>query len=190
MCSVIDATRAAGDSLGGVVEVIAFGVPPGLGSYVSDTARLDGRLAQAVLSVPALKAVEVGAGITAAAARGGEVHDPIAYDPTARRFTRASNRAGGIEGGVSNGEPVWLRAMMKPIPTLGRPLPSVDLVTKQPAAAAVERADVVAVPAAAVIVEAAVALVLADALCEKLGGDSLGEMRRNFDALHAALAEL
>ena len=190
MCQHIDAVRAAGDSLGGIVEVIAFGVPPGLGSYAEEEARLDGRLAQAVLSVPALKGVEVGAAFAAAGRRGSAVHDPIEYDAAARTFVRPTNRAGGIEGGVSNGAPVWLRAAMKPIPTLARPLPSVDLVSKEVVDAGKERTDAVAVPAAAVVAEAAVALTLADALCEKLGGDSLTEMRRNHEGYLQALREL
>ncbi|MBI5481443.1 MAG: chorismate synthase [Deltaproteobacteria bacterium] len=190
MCAHIDAVRAAGDTLGGIVEVIAFGVPPGLGGYAEEEARLDGRLAAAVLSVPALKGVEVGEAFAAARRRGSTVHDPIAYDAGARAFARPTNRAGGIEGGVSNGAPVWLRAAMKPIPTLQRPLPSVDLQSKEAAAAAAERSDVVAVPAAAVVAEAAVALTLADALCEKLGGDSLAEMRRNHEGYLKALREL
>jgi chorismate synthase len=187
MCAAIDEARKAGDSLGGVVEVIAFGVPPGLGSYASEAARLDGRLAAAVLSIQALKGVEVGAGFAAARARGSEVHDGIEYDAAAHRFTRPTNRAGGVEGGTSNGEPVWVRAAMKPLPTLGHPLPTVDLASKQPARAAVERTDTVAVPAAAVVAEAAVALVIADALLEKVGGDSLAEQRRNYDAYLTAL---
>jgi chorismate synthase len=190
MCAAIDAARAAGDSLGGVVEVIAFGVPPGLGGYAEEAARLDGRLAAAVLSVPALKGVEVGETGAGTGLRGSAVHDPIHYDAAARAFTRPTNRAGGIEGGVSNGAPVWLRAAMKPIPTLARPLPSVDLASKQAVDAAQERTDAVAVPAAAVVAEAAVALTLADALCEKFGGDSLTEMRRNYEGYLRALQEL
>jgi chorismate synthase len=190
MCAHIDAVRATGDSLGGVVEVIAFGVPPGLGGYAEEEARLDGRLAAAVLSVPALKGVEVGEAFAAAARRGSTVHDPIEYDAAAHAFTRPTNHAGGIEGGVSNGAPVWLRAAMKPIPTLARPLPSVDLGSKEVVDAGKERTDAVAVPAAAVVAEAAVALVLADALCEKLGGDTLAEMQRNHEGYLRALREL
>jgi chorismate synthase len=190
MCAAIDAARAAGDSLGGLLEVIVFGAPPGLGGYASEAARLDGRLGAAVLSIPGLKGLEIGSGFAAARERGSAVHDAIAYDRAARRFVRPTNRAGGIEGGVTNGEAVWVRAAMKPLPTLAHPLPSIDLATKQAAAAATERADVAAVPAAAVVAEAAVALVLCDALAEKLGGDSLGEMRRNFASLMAALGEV
>jgi chorismate synthase len=190
MCALIDTVRAAGDSLGGLVEVIAFGVPPGLGGYAEEAARLDGRLAAAMLSVPALKGVEVGEAFAAAGRRGSTVHDPIEYDAAARAFVRPTNHAGGIEGGVSNGAPVWLRAAMKPIPTLARPLPSVDLVSKEVVDAGKERTDAVAVPAAAVVAEAAVALTLADALCEKLGGDSLAEMRRNHQGYLQALREL
>jgi chorismate synthase len=190
MVALIDAVRAAGDSLGGVVEVIAFGVPPGLGGYATAEARLDARLAAALLSVPALKGVEVGDAFAAAARRGSTVHDPIEYDAATRTFTRPTNRAGGIEGGTTNGAPVWVRAAMKPIPTLARPLPSVDLATKEIVDAGKERTDAVAVPAAAVVAEAAVALTLADALCEKLGGDSLAELRRNHEAYLRALREL
>jgi chorismate synthase len=190
MGSLIDEARRAGESLGGLVEVIAFGVPPGLGGYAEEEARLDGRLGQAALAVPGIKGVAIGAGFAAAALRGSLVHDPIGYRQSRRRFTRPSNRAGGLEGGVSNGEPVWLQAAMKPLPTLGRPLPSVDLKSKRPADAGEERTDSVAVPAAAVVLEAAVGLTLADALCEKLGGDSLREMKRNFDAYLAAVREL
>jgi len=190
MCQHIDAVRATGDSLGGIIEVIAFGVPPGLGSYAEEEARLDGRLAQAVLSIPALKGVEIGAAFAAAGRHGSAVHDEIGYDPATRSFTRPTNRAGGIEGGVSNGAPVWLRAAMKPIPTLARPLQSVDLGSKAAVNAQKERTDAVAVPAAAVVAEAAVALVLADALGEKLGGDTLAEMRRNHAGYLQVLREL
>jgi chorismate synthase len=190
ICTAIDAARTAGDSLGGRLEVIAFGVPPGLGGYAEPGVRLDARLAAAIVAVPALKGVEIGDAFAGAGRPGSAVHDPIAYDPAARRFTRPTNHAGGIEGGVSNGAPVWIRAAMKPIPTLARPLASVDLVTKAPVNAAKERTDAVAVPAAAVVAEAAVALTLADALCEKLGGDSLAEMRRNYEGYLRALREL
>ena len=168
-----------GDTLGGVFEVIATGVPPGLGSHVHWDRKLDGRLAQALMSVQAIKGVEIGLGFEAARLPGSAVHDPIGYDPEARAFTRPSNRAGGIEGGITNGTPVVCRAAMKPIATLKRALPSVDVRTKEPFDAAFERSDVCAVPAASVVGEAMVAIALAGALLEKIGGDSLGEAARN-----------
>lgn len=177
----------AGDTLGGVFEVIATGLPAGLGSYVAWDRRLDGRLAQALMSIPAIKGVELGLGFAAARERGSRVHDAIGYDATARAFTRASNRAGGLEGGVTNGTPLVCRAAMKPIATLRRPLPSVDVRTKVPADAALERGDVCAVAAASVVGEAMVAIVLADAVLEKTGGDSLGELVRNLDGYRAQL---
>jgi len=168
-----------GDTLGGVFEVVATGVPAGLGSHAQWDRKLDGRLAQALMSIPAIKGVVLGDGGAAAREPGSQVHDPIGYDAEARRFTRASNRAGGVEGGISNGEPVVCRGFMKPIATLRRPLGSVDVVTKEPFLAAFERSDVCAVPAAAVVGEAMVALTLADALLEKHGGDSMTELLRN-----------
>jgi chorismate synthase len=179
MVETIAATRKRGDSLGGVFEVVAAGVPPGLGSSAEWDQRLDGRLAQALMSVQAVKGVEIGAGFAAAALPGSQVHDPIVWQEGF--FARPTNNAGGVEGGVSNGEPVVCRAALKPIPTLARPLASVDLVTKEAFDAARERTDSCVVPAAAVVGEAAVAFVLADALLEKLGGDSLAETRRNFE---------
>ncbi|HRG97012.1 MAG TPA: chorismate synthase [Polyangiaceae bacterium] len=169
----------AGDTLGGTFEVVATGVPVGLGSHVQWDRRLDGLLAQALMSVQAIKAVEIGEGWAAARARGSEVHDPIGYDPVGKRFTRPSNRAGGLEGGITNGEPVVCRAAMKPIATLRRALPSVDVRTKEPSDAAFERSDVCAVAAASVVGEAMVALTLARAALEKLGGDSLREVVEN-----------
>ncbi len=169
----------AGDTLGGTFEVVATGVPVGLGSHVQWDRRLDGLLAQALMSIQAIKAVEIGDGWAAARARGSAVHDPIGYDPVARRFTRPSNRAGGLEGGITNGEPVVCRAAMKPIATLRRALPSVDVRTKEPSDAAFERSDVCAVAAASVVGEAMVALTLARAALEKLGGDSLIEVMEN-----------
>jgi chorismate synthase len=168
-----------GDTLGGSFEVVATGVPPGLGSHTQWDAKLDGRLAQALMSIPAIKAVEVGLGVEAARRRGSAVHDPIGYDADARSFTRASNGAGGLEGGITNGMPLVLRASMKPISTLRRPLSSVDVRTKAKDDAAFERSDVCAVAAASVVGEAMVALTLADALLSKVGGDSLGEVSRN-----------
>ena len=175
-----------GDTLGGVVEVAAVGVVAGLGSYAQWDRRLDGRLAQAAMSVQAIKAVELGDGWAAASARGSAVHDAIGYRDGA--YTRASNRAGGLEGGVTNGEPVVLRAAMKPISTLRRALGSVDVLTHEPAPANTERSDICAVPAAGVVLEAVVCLTLADALLEKLGGDSMRELLRNLEGYRAQLA--
>lgn len=187
MIAAIQAAQRDGDSLGGVVEVVAWDLPPGLGSHVEWDLRLDGRLAQAVMSIQAMKGVEVGLGFEAAARRGSRVHDPIAYE--GGRFVRPTNHAGGVEGGLTDGEPVVVRAAMKPIPTLARPLASVDLETKQAFDAQKERTDACAVPAAAVVAEAAVAFVLADALLDKTGGDSLEEVRRNLDAYRDALRD-
>ena len=177
-----DAIREAahqGDTLGGVFEVVATGVPIGLGSHAQWDRKLDGRLAQALMSIPAIKAVEIGDGFAGARLPGSRVHDPIGYDAVSSRFTRPSNHAGGVEGGMTNGEPLVCRGFMKPIATLRTPLPSVDVVTKAPLDAAFERSDVSAVAAASVVGEAMVALVLADAVLEKFGGDSLRELRRN-----------
>jgi len=177
-------TAHAGDTLGGVFEVVATGVPPGLGSHTHWDRKLDGRLAQALVSIQAIKAVEIGDGWSAAGRRGSTVHDPIGYDHDRRRFTRASNHAGGLEGGVTNGEPVVCRAAMKPIATLKRALPSVDVHTKEAFDAAFERSDICAVPAASVVGEAMVAITLATALLEKFGSDSLDELRRNIEGFH------
>jgi chorismate synthase len=179
MKEAIRDTAHAGDTLGGVFEVVATGVPPGLGSHVAWDRKLDGRLAQALMSIQAIKGVEIGAGFAGARARGSEVHDPIGYDAARRAFTRPSNRAGGLEGGVSNGMPVVCRAAMKPIATLKKALTSVDVRTKEEYAAAFERSDVCAVAAASVVGEAMVCIALADALLEKFGGDSLRELARN-----------
>jgi chorismate synthase len=176
MRSAILSAAHAGDTVGGVVECVVVGLPPGLGSHVHWDRRLDGRLAQAAMSIQAIKAVEVGDGWAAARQRGSAVHDAIGYDPIRRGYTRASNRAGGVEGGMSTGEPLVVRAAMKPIATLKRPLASVDVCTHEPAPATVERSDVCAVPAAGVVLEAMVALTLADAVLEKFGGDSLREL--------------
>jgi chorismate synthase len=187
MRAAIDAAREAGDSLGGVFEVTAQGVPPGLGSYGQWDTRLDGRVAQAMMSIPAIKGVEVGLGFAAARARGSEAHDEFVPGAGPRAIARASNRAGGIEGGVSNGQPIVVRAAMKPIPTLTRPLRSVDLASGEPAAAHAERGDVCAVPAARIVGEAMLALVLADAVTEKFGRDTMGEMERNLAAYLGSL---
>ncbi|MEW6423419.1 MAG: chorismate synthase [Bacillota bacterium] len=177
MVEQIDRAREKGDTLGGVFEVRVYGLPPGLGSYVHWDRRLDGCLARALMSIPAIKGVEIGLGFAGAGLPGSEAHDEIFFVP-GFGFYRRTNRAGGLEGGVTNGEPLILRAAMKPIPTLNRPLMSVDLVTREPVRAAVERSDVCAVPAACVIGEAVVAWELAVACRDKFGGDSLAEMRR------------
>ena len=175
MIARIDAAKAAGDTLGGVVEVIGLGLPVGLGSHVSWDAKLDGRLAQALMSIPAVKGVELGLGFEAARRKGSEVHDEILPG-----LARATNRAGGTEGGMTTGEPLVARVAMKPISTLMAPLRTVDLKTGGPAQAQSERSDVTAVPAMGVIAEAMLALVLAQALLEKFGGDALSETKRNF----------
>jgi chorismate synthase len=192
MMREIDAAKERGDTLGGVFEVVATGVPVGLGSYTSWSDKLDGRLAGALMSVQAIKGVELGIGFEGARRPGSEVHDPIVRaddKPRSGRLGRASNRAGGLEGGVTTGEAVVVRGAMKPISTLRKRLPSVDLRDGSEGDAAVERSDVCAVPAAAVVGEAMVALVLADAMLLKLGGDSLGEVRRNFDGYLTYLSE-
>ncbi|HLZ46150.1 MAG TPA: chorismate synthase [Gemmatimonadales bacterium] len=173
----IDAAKAAGDTLGGIVEVVALGVPVGLGSHVSWDTKLDGRLAQAMMSIPAVKGVELGLGFEAARRKGSEVHDEIMPG-----FTRATNRAGGTEGGMTTGEPLVARVAMKPISTLMSPLRTVDLKTGGPAQAQSERSDVTAVPAMGVIAEAMMAIVVTQALLEKFGGDALSETKRNFEA--------
>ncbi|MBA3765548.1 MAG: chorismate synthase [Acidobacteria bacterium] len=187
MVALIDETRREGDTLGGIFEVVARGVVTGLGSHTAWDLKLDGRLAQALMSIPAVKAVAIGAGAEVSALPGSLSHDEIAYDQTAKEFKRHSNRAGGLEGGITNGEELRVRGHMKPISTLRRALRSVDIDTKEEEAAAFERSDVTAVPAAGVIGEAMVALVLARAMREKFGGDSLGEMRRNFDGYREQL---
>lgn len=192
MMREIDAAKERGDTLGGVFEVVATGVPVGLGSYVSWDRKLDGRLARAVMSIQAIKGVDLGIGFDAALRPGSDVHDPIVRDeskPRAGGIGRASNRAGGLEGGVTTGEPLLVRGAMKPIATLRKRLPSVDLRDGSEGDAAVERSDVCAVPAAGVVAEAMVALVLADAMLEKFGGDSMGEVRRNLDGYLTHLSE-
>lgn len=179
----------AGDTLGGRFEVVATGVPAGLGSHTQWDRKLDGRLVQALVSIHAIKAAEVGDGWRASKQRGSEVHDPIGYDAHERTFTRPTNHAGGLEGGVTNGMPVVCRAAMKPIATLKKALPSVDVRTKEPFDAAFERSDVCAVAAASVVGEAMVAITLADALLEKFGGDSLKELVRNVTSYKAQLSE-
>jgi chorismate synthase len=175
----IDAAKVAGDSLGGVFEIIVTGAPAGLGSHTHWDRKLDGKLAAALMSIQAIKGVEVGAGFGTANRPGSLVHDEI-YWSKKDGFYRKTNMAGGIEGGISNGEIITLRAAMKPIPTLMKPLRSADLVSKKPFKASVERSDVCAVPAAGVVAEAAVAYELAAAMIEKFGGDSIDEMKRNY----------
>lgn len=195
MCQRIDEAKAAGDSLGGVFVVIVTGVPVGLGSHIHWDRRLDARLAGAVMSIPAIKGVEIGPAFENARKRGTEVHDEIFVKRNEERgtrneetrysllVTRYSNRAGGIEGGISNGQPIVVRAAMKPIPTTVTPLRSVDLITGEPATTQYQRSDVCAVPAASIVGEAMVAWVIADALMEKLGGDSIEEMKVRYQQL-------
>ena len=182
MKAEVDQALTARDSVGGVFEVIARGVPPGLGSCAQWDEKLDGQMAQTVMSIQAVKAVEIGSGMTNAAAFGSQVHDEIHYSRDNSRFTRPTNRAGGLEGGITNGEDIVVRGYLKPISTLRQPLESVDLESKERVKAAYERSDVCVVPAAGVIGEAMVALVLARAILEKFGGDSLCETLRNFEA--------
>ncbi len=183
MMREIDAAREAGDSLGGAAEVVAFGVPPGLGSYATWWQRLDARLGAAMLSVPSAKAVEIGEGIAVAGDRGSGAHDEILPAPDRPwRTKRATNRAGGIEGGVTNGEPVRVKVFFKPIPTLTQPLASVDLDSGEPAQAHAERSDVCVVPAAAVVAEAMMAIIIADAALEKFGGDCMEDLKGAYAA--------
>jgi chorismate synthase len=176
----VDRATENRDTVGGTFEVIARGLPAGLGSCAPWDERLDGRLAQAVMSIQAVKAVEIGSGIASSMARGSKVHDEIGYDRTQARFTRKSNRAGGLEGGISNGEDVVVRGYVKPISTLRRPLESVDFESKEPVKAAYERSDICVLPAAGVVGEAMVALVVARSILEKFGGDSMEETHRNY----------
>jgi chorismate synthase len=178
----VDKALEARDTVGGTFEVIAHGMPPGLGSCAQWDERLDGQLAQAVMSIQAIKAVEIGSGIEAAGRPGSQVHDEIGYKRENSRFTRKSNRAGGLEGGISNGEDILVRGYVKPISTLRRPLESVDLQTKETATAAYERSDVCVVPAAGVVGEAMVALTIGRSFLEKFGGDSMLETKRNYSA--------
>jgi chorismate synthase len=179
--AAIDECKARGDTLGGVVEVVATGLPPGLGSHVHWDRKLDGRLGHALLSLQAAKGVEIGLGFETARRPGSAVHDEIHFDEASHAFTRRTNNAGGTEGGMSSGTPLVARVAFKPLSTLMQPLASVDVRSKEEAKAAIERSDVCAIPAAAVIAEAVVAFVVADAFLEKFGGDSLVEIRRNYD---------
>jgi chorismate synthase len=187
MKKAIDSAKASGDTLGGVFEVQVIGCPPGLGSYAHWDRKLDARLAMALMSIQAIKGVEVGLGFGVAGRPGSQVHDEIFHDDArmkagaATAYYRSTNNAGGIEGGMSNGEPIVVRAAMKPIPTLYKPLRSVDMKTHEPFEAAVERSDTCAVPAALVVAEAVVAIEIVIAFLEKFGGDSLVEIRRNFN---------
>lgn len=178
--ALIDRCKQQGDTLGGVVEVVTTGLPPGLGSFVQWDRKLDGRLGYALLSLQAVKGVEVGLGFATARLPGSQVHDEIAFDQQ-RGFVRHSNNSGGTEGGMSTGEPLRIRVAFKPLSTLMRPLHSVDLRTKEPVEATIERSDVCAIPAAAVIAESVVAFVVAQAFLEKFGGDSLVETKRNYE---------
>ena len=191
MIERIDSAKREGNTLGGICEVVVDGLPVGLGSHVSWDRKLDGRLGAAMLSIPAVKGVEIGMGFDTARARGSDVHDEIAPAPGRTRagnVQRATNRAGGLEGGMTTGEPLVVRVAMKPISTLMRPLGTVDVATGGAAKATAERSDVTAVPAMGVIAEAMAAFVLADAMLEKFGGDSLGEVRRNLEGYLAHIA--
>jgi chorismate synthase len=181
MKALVDEAYRTGDTIGGIFEVVARGCPIGLGSHATWDSRLDGKLAQAIVSMQAVKGVEVGWAEEGSQSFGSKVQDTIHYDKEDRRFFRGDNRAGGLEGGMTNGQEVRVRGFLKPISTLRRPLESVDLPTREPAKAAYERSDVCVVPAAGVIGEAMVAIVLAGAMIEKFGGDSLREMKRNYD---------
>ena len=189
MKAVVDQVYKTGDTVGGVFEVVARGVPAGLGSHIAWDTRLDGRLAQAIVSMQAVKGVEVGFAAEGAAAFGSKVQDTIHYDTEHHAFTRGANRAGGLEGGITNGQDILVRGMLKPISTLRRPLESVDLNTRETVQAAYERSDVAVVPAAGVIGEAMVALVLASAMIEKFGGDSMREAKRNYEGYLAQVKE-
>src|SRR5208282_4948376 len=180
MKAEVDRATENRDTVGGTFEVIARGLPPGLGSCAQWDERLDGQMAQAVMSIQAVKGVEIGSGIASAAAMGSNVHDEIGYDRANARFTRKTNRAGGLEGGITNGEDLVVRGYLKPISTLRRPLESVDFETKESVKAAYERSDICVVPAAGVVGEAMVALTISRSFLEKFGGDSMGETKRNF----------
>jgi chorismate synthase len=182
MKEVVDEAYRTGDTVGGVFEVVAHNVPVGLGSHIAWDTRLDGRLAQAIVSMQAVKGVEIGFAAEGSASFGSKVQDTIRYDKQERKFTRGANRAGGLEGGMTNGQDILVRGLLKPISTLRRSIESsVNLRTREPETANYERSDVCVVPAAGVIGEAMVAIVLAQAVLEKFGGDSLGETKRNFE---------
>jgi chorismate synthase len=187
MVGLVDEAKKNGDTLGGIFEVVAKGVVPGLGSHISWSEKLDGRIAQAFMSIQAVKAVEIGTGVENAGRFGSEVHDEIFYD--GEGFTRPTNRAGGLEGGITNGEELRVRGYLKPISTLRKALHSVDIDSKAEDIAAFERSDITAVPAGGVIGEAMLATVLANSMREKFGGDSLAEMIRNFDAYRESISQ-
>jgi chorismate synthase len=187
MKAEVDDALRVGDSVGGIFEVVARGIPPGLGNHAQWDEKLDARIARAIMSIQAVKAVEIGTGTANAARYGSEVQDEIRYDPARKRFERSSNRAGGLEGGITNGQPIVVRGYLKPISTLRRPLLTADLETKEAVKAAYERSDVCVVPAGGVVGEAMVALELASAFLEKFGGDSLEETRRNFQGYQKQL---
>ncbi len=188
MVEAIKAAAKDGDSLGGAAEVIAYGVPVGLGSHVHWDRKIDGLLAQALMSIHAVKAVEIGEGIEIAGLRGSVAHDPIGWDPVEQAYRRESNHAGGVEGGITNGEPVVVRCYMKPLSTLNRPvLKTVDVVTKEETVSFKERTDHTAVPAMGVVAETMMAWVLAAEAVRKFGGDSLAEVLRNKDGYLASL---
>jgi len=187
MKAEVDHVLRAGDSVGGIFEVIARGIPPGLGTHVQWDEKLDAKIARAVMSIQAVKGVELGTGVTNAVSYGSEVQDEIRYDENRKRFDRSSNRAGGLEGGITNGQHIVVRGYLKPISTLRRALLTADMNTKESVKAAYERSDVCVVPAAGVVGEAMVAFELAGAFLEKFGGDSLGETRRNFDGYQKQL---
>lgn len=187
MKAEVDQVLRAGDTVGGIFEVVAHGIPLGLGNHAQWDSKLDGQLARAVMSIQAVKAVEIGGGVAAAGSFGSEVQDEIAYDAKRRRFVRPTNRAGGLEGGITNGEDIIVRGYLKPISTLRRALGTADLVSKAPVQAAYERSDVCVVPAGGVVGEAMVALTLAGSFLEKFGGDSIKETRRNFDGYQKQL---
>jgi chorismate synthase len=185
----VDQVLRAGDTVGGIFEVVAHNVPPGLGSHAHWDAKLDGKLAQSLMCLQAVKAVEIGGGVTAAGSYGSQVQDEIRYDKSRKRFVRPTNRAGGLEGGITNGEDIIVRGYLKPISTLRKPLATADVVTKESVQAAYERSDVCVVPAGGVGGEAMVALTLADAFLEKFGGDSIRETCRNFEGYIRQLDE-
>ena len=189
MKEAVDHAYRTGDTIGGIFEVVAHGLPTGLGSHIAWDTRLDGRLAQSIVSIQAVKGVEIGHAEEGARSYGSTVQDTIHYDKEKQAFGRGSNRAGGLEGGITNGQDVVVRGFLKPISTLRRPLESVDLPSREPALAAYERSDVAVVPAAGVVGEAMVALVLAQAFLDKFGGDSLRETKRNYDSYIAQVKE-
>ncbi|MBN1353250.1 MAG: chorismate synthase [Candidatus Omnitrophica bacterium] len=190
MCAEIEKAASSGDTVGGIFEVIASHLPPGLGSYTQWDRRLDGNLARAVMAIPGIKGVEIGAGFLVAGQRGSKVHDEIFFNRKNNGFFRRTNACGGIEGGITNGEEIILRAVMKPIATLKNPLVSVDIVSKKKTKAQVERADVCVVPSSGVIAENVCAIEIACAMTEKFGGDSISEMKRNYEAYIRAIRRI